>query len=124
MDKKKILLVEDIYFNQVLIESMLVEWGYEVQLASDGAEALELIKSNDFSLIILDLMMPVMDGFMFLEEKNKLGIHAPVVVLSARNDMESIERALKLGALDFITKPFNSSDLENKVRAFLARESA
>lgn len=124
MIKKKILLVEDIYFNQILIESMLVEWGYEVQLANDGADALEYIKKEDYHLIILDLMMPVMDGFRFLEEKNILKIQSPVVVLSARSDMESIDRALKLGAIDFITKPFNSSDLENKVKGIFKRQSA
>ena len=124
MEKKSILLVEDIYFNQILIESMLQEWGYNVVLAGQGAEALECIKKENFSLIILDLMMPVMDGFKFLEEKNNLGNNVPVVVLSARNDMESIEKALKLGAIDFIIKPFNSSDLENKVKAFLEEKRA
>lgn len=124
MEKKSILLVEDIYFNQILIESMLQEWGYNVVLAGQGAEALECIKKDNFSLIILDLMMPVMDGFKFLEEKNNMGNNVPVVVLSARNDMESIEKALKLGAIDFIIKPFNSSDLENKVKAFLEEKRA
>ncbi len=113
----KVLLVEDIYFNQVLIESMLVEWGCAVTIANQGAEALSHMKNESFDLIILDLMMPVMDGFSFLEEKKRLGISIPVVVLSARNDFPSIDRALKLGALDFITKPFNSSDFENKIKA-------
>jgi DNA-binding response OmpR family regulator len=60
-----------------------------------------------------------MDGFRFLEEKNNLGNTTPVIVLSARTDHESINRALKLGVKDYITKPFNSSDFENKIKNFL-----
>lgn len=119
MASNKILLVEDIYFNQILIESLLDEWGYQVIIVDDGAEALDEMIVEKPNLIILDLMMPVMDGFQFLEEKNKLGDETPVVVLSARSDSDSINRALKLGAKDYITKPFSASDLEDKIRIFL-----
>ncbi|HPF93097.1 MAG TPA: response regulator [Tenuifilaceae bacterium] len=121
MASKKILLVEDIYFNQILIESLLVEWGYQVIIVDDGAQALDEMIVEKPDLIILDLMMPVMDGFQFLEEKNKLRDETPVVILSARTDMDSINRALKLGAKDYITKPFNSNDLENKISVFLPK---
>jgi DNA-binding response OmpR family regulator len=121
MASKKILLVEDIYFNQILIESLLVEWGYQVIIVDDGAQALDEMIVEKPDLIILDLMMPVMDGFQFLEEKNKLRDETPVVILSARSDMDSINRALKLGAKDYITKPFNSNDLENKISVFLPK---
>ncbi len=121
MASKKILLVEDIYFNQILIESLLVEWGYQVIIVDDGAQALDEMIVEKPDLIILDLMMPVMDGFQFLEEKNKLRDETPVVILSARSDMESINRALNLGAKDYITKPFNSNDLENKISVFLPK---
>lgn len=119
MAAKKILLVEDIYFNQILIESLLVEWGYSVITGDNGSVALDMMQGENPDLIVLDLMMPVMDGFKFLEAKAELGIKTPVVVLSARSDMESIQRALSLGANDYITKPFNSSDLENKLKVFL-----
>lgn len=121
MASNKILLVEDIYFNQILIESLLDEWGYQVIIVDDGAEALDEMIVEKPDLIILDLMMPVMDGFQFLEAKNKLGDKTPVVVLSARSDSDSINRALKLGAKDYITKPFSASDLENKIRVFLPK---
>jgi DNA-binding response OmpR family regulator len=121
MATKKILLVEDIYFNKILIESLLVEWGYQVIMVDDGAEALDEMIVERPDLIILDLMMPVMDGFKFLEEKNKMGNQTPVIVLSARTDIESINRALKLGAKEYITKPFNSSDFENKVKDYLPK---
>lgn len=121
MASNKILLVEDIYFNQILIESLLIEWGYQVIIVDDGAEALDEMIVEKPNLIILDLMMPVMDGYQFLEAKNKLGDKTPVVVLSARSDLESINKAIKLGAKDFITKPFNSTDLENKIKVFLPK---
>ncbi|MDY0198119.1 MAG: response regulator [Tenuifilaceae bacterium] len=121
MASNKILLVEDIYFNQILIESLLIEWGYQVIIVDDGAEALDEMIVEKPNLIILDLMMPVMDGFQFLEEKNKLGDKTPVVVLSARSDIESINKALKLGAKEYITKPFSTSDLEDKISAFLPK---
>ncbi len=119
METVKILFVEDIYYNQVLVESILSDWGYKVVLAQDGNRALSILESEKFDLIVLDLMLPIMDGFKFLEEKKKLNINTPVIVLSARTDLESIRRALSLGAIDYITKPFNYSDLQNKIRAFI-----
>lgn len=118
----KILLVEDIYFNQVLIQSLLTDWGYDVILAENGSEALAKMQSEKPNLIVLDLMLPIMDGFKFLEEKRNIGINTPVIVLSARNDMESINKAISLGAVDYITKPFNSNDLSNKLEAFLQKD--
>jgi CheY-like chemotaxis protein len=118
----KILLVEDIYFNQVLIQSLLTDWGYDVILAENGSEALAKMQSEKPNLIVLDLMLPIMDGFKFLEEKRNIGINTPVIVLSARNDMESINKAISLGAVDYITKPFNSNDLSNKLEAFLQND--
>jgi DNA-binding response OmpR family regulator len=119
MASKKVLLVEDIYFNKILIESLLVDWGFQVTTVDNGEKGLEEMIRSKPDLIILDLMMPVMDGFKFLEEKNNMGNKTPVIVLSARTDHESINRALKLGVKDYITKPFNSSDLENKIKDFL-----
>ena len=119
MTSKRILLVEDIYFNQMLIESLLIEWGHEVAIDDNGSLALKRLETEEFDLIILDLMMPIMDGFKFLETKGKSNNKIPVLVLSARSDMESIKKALELGAVDYVTKPFNASDLENKVKVLL-----
>jgi two-component system response regulator MprA len=120
MTAKKILLVEDVYYNQVLIESLIISWGFEVDIVKDGVQALKALELEKPDLIILDLMMPVMDGFKFLEEKKRTGDTTTVLVVSARKDLESIQRALLLGANDYITKPFNTFDLENKVRILLA----
>lgn len=119
MPTYRILLVEDIYFNQILMESLLADWGYAVVIAHNGAEGLEAIEKETFDLIILDLMMPVMDGFEFLKKKNKKKNTSPVLIVSARHDLDSIEQALSFGANDYITKPFNSIDLENKIKSLL-----
>lgn len=119
MESKHILLVEDVYYNQVLIESLLIDWGYTVTMASNGLEAMGIIEKQEFELIVLDIMMPVMDGFTFLEEMSKKKIEMPVIVLSARNDMKSIQKALELGAIDYVAKPFSSFDLRNKISLYL-----
>jgi CheY-like chemotaxis protein len=119
MATKHILLVEDVYYNQVLIESLLIDWGYTVSIVKNGEEALCSLKDEVFDLIVLDIMMPVMDGFTFLEEMSKAKIDLPVVILSARNDMKSIQKALELGAKDYVAKPFNSYDLRNKIALYL-----
>ncbi len=119
MSTNKVLLIEDIYFNQILMESLLSDWGYVATIAHNGAEGIMAIEKENFDLIVLDLMMPVMDGFEFLKRKKDKKDKTPVLIVSARHDMESIERALSFGATDYITKPFNSIDLENKIKSIL-----
>jgi len=111
-------LVEDAHINQLLAQSLLVEAGYSVSIAGDGRQAMDAIASSKPDLLILDLMMPIMDGFTFLERiRNRLDI--PILVVSARSDIDSIEKAIELGAADYLIKPFNSSDLLNKVERLL-----
>lgn len=119
MQTNRILLVEDIYFNQILMESLLADWGYSVKIVHNGAEGIEAIEKETFDLIILDLMMPVMDGFDFLKGKKEIKNTSLVLIVSARHDIESIERALSLGASDYMTKPFNSIDFENKIKLLI-----
>lgn len=120
----RILLIDDIQFNQILIHSLLSDWGFEVITASNGAEGLNTFRKDpNFDLIILDLMMPVMNGFDFLAQFRKENSGIPILIVSARHDAESITKALKLGANDYLTKPFNTSDLHNKVVNLLKTES-
>ncbi len=119
MNKCKILLVEDIYINQLMVETFLVDSGFEVKIVDDGEMALEAIKQEIPDLIILDLMMPVMDGFTLLEHlKGKYTL--PIIVVSARSDFDSIEKAIQMGAADYLIKPFNPTDLINKVERLCA----
>lgn len=118
MDTKKILLVEDSRIIQLLIQTVLSDYGCEVESVNDGEEALGALSKHKPDLLILDIMMPVMDGFTLLEKIDKpLGF--PVLVVSARADYNSIGKALELGASDYLIKPFNSTDLINKVDRLL-----
>lgn len=119
--KGNVLLVEDIYINQLVVESFLVEAGFTVKVVNDGEEAIESLNSSTPDIIILDLMMPVMDGFSFLAEI-KGRTNFPILVVSARSDYESIEKAIELGASDYLIKPFNSKDLINKVERLCIKE--
>lgn len=118
--KLKILVVEDSEFNSVLAESQLSVWGYLPKIVTGAMEALNLIKSENFDLILLDLMMPNMDGYEFLEHKKKLQNSIPVIVISSVAEKESIDRAKSLGAIDYITKPYSSVALKMKIAEYLS----
>ncbi|MBE5957943.1 MAG: EAL domain-containing protein [Lachnospiraceae bacterium] len=106
--KKNILIVDDEIINREIIGNFL-QSKYEITYASNGNEALELLdnKKNKFSLILLDLFMPVMDGFELLEIMNESGLvkSIPVIVMTADKSAET--KCIKLGSIDFITKPFD-----------------
>ena len=96
--------------------------GYEVTTAMDGEEALEIIKSNDdFDIILLDVMLPKMNGFDVLRESQAIGIDTPVLMLTARGEQESVLKGFGLGANDYVTKPFSAEELAARVRAILQR---
>lgn len=118
METKRVLIVEDSYSIQLLIETILADYGYTLAIASNGEQALKEIESQKPDLLILDIMMPVMDGFLLLEKIRK-PLEYPILVVSAKSDHASIERAMQLGATDYIIKPFNTSNLINKVKALL-----
>ncbi len=120
MDKRKILLVDD---NKEIIYTLskLLEFeGYEVEKAYDGMEALEIIKDNSIDLILLDVMMPRMNGLtamMKIREHKKI----PIIILSAKTEESDKVSGLIMGADDYITKPFNTAELMARVQAQLRR---
>lgn len=119
--KKKILVVEDVYFNQILIEAHLSDWGFTTILTSNTAEAIEAIISERPNIVILDLMLPGTDGFHFLKEMRSMNNHIPVIVLSAKTDKETLKKANEFGVADYITKPYDSIDLKNKLNYHLSQ---
>lgn len=123
MESKKILLVEDSHIIQLLIQTVLLDYGCEIKFASDGQQALMAIEEEKPDLLILDIMMPIMDGYSLLE-KLKQPFEFPILVVSARADYDSIGRAMHLGAHDYLIKPFNSSNLINKVEQLLSLYSS
>ncbi|MFP4555824.1 MAG: response regulator [Bacteroidales bacterium] len=120
--KQKILVVEDVYFNQVLIETLLTDWGYTAILASNTSEALEALKNEMPDIIILDLMLPGTDGFHFLKEKSSMNNTTPVIVVSAKTDTNTFIKAKEYGVAEYITKPYNSIDLKNKLNNYLNQQ--
>ena len=109
---KKILVVED---DQSLLEleKSILEDQYAVDIAENGEEALEKVKVNKPDLIVLDLMMPVMDGYQFCEElkKDRELEKIPIVIVTAKNKREDMEEGYLYGAQAYIFKPFTAKDL-------------
>jgi DNA-binding response OmpR family regulator len=115
-----ILIVDDEYLYQQLLRINLQREGYNVSAASDGLEALELLGKKEFSLIILDIMMPRLDGITTCERIRQFS-NTPIIVLTARGDERDRVRGLNAGADDYVVKPFSADELLARVRAVLRR---
>lgn len=118
--KKNILIVDDDKDISELIAVYLKTEDYYVEKASNGLEALQLIKENTYDLIILDIMMPQMDGLETLIHIRK-DFNMPIIFLTAKNQEIDLIRGLSLGADDYISKPFSSMELIARVKAQLRR---
>lgn len=114
----KILVVDDNANNIKVLANLLSENGYDVDYAMNGSEAIQLVASEDFDLILLDIMMPGMDGFEVCKriKKDKKKREIPIIFLTAKTDTESIEKAFNYGGLDYVNKPFKSSELLARVK--------
>ncbi len=119
-----ILVVEDNADLAFGLRNNLEIEGYEVEVESNGRHGLDKARSNPPSLIILDLMLPGLDGFRFLRELRESGSNIPVLVLTARGEEADKVRGLKLGADDYVTKPFGVMELLARVEALLRRGAA
>ena len=117
---RKILVVDDTRNIQLLISDFLGSQDYEVLLASDGVEALEIVRANPIDLILLDIMMPNMDGYQFIVHLRKES-DVPVIMITAKQQEADIIRGFDLGADDYITKPFRLRELLVRMRAVMRR---
>jgi len=119
--KKKILIVDDNPRNIQIVGNILMKEDVNIAYATEGAKALELTKTNNFDLILLDIMMPGMDGFSVCEQLRlqKATADVPIIFLTAKTDAESIIKGFKTGANDYLTKPFNSAELTARVKTHL-----
>jgi len=112
---EKILVVDDEVNMQMVLKAMLQRDGYEVLTASDGVEALAVVKGNQPAAIITDLKMPRLDGMGLLEKIQDGYPDIPVIMITAHGTVSTAVEALKKGALDYITKPFDQDDLKNVI---------
>lgn len=119
---RKILVVDDTRNVQLLINDFLSSQDFEVFLASDGEEALEIVRNNSIDLILLDIMMPNMDGYQFISHLRKES-NLPVIMITAKQQEADIIRGFDLGADDYITKPFKLRELLVRMRAVMRRAS-
>lgn len=117
---KTIMVVDDEQRLVSLVESYLIQQGYNVVSANNGVEALQVARREKPDLIILDIMMPKMDGYEFMREHRK-ETDTPIVLLTARVEDDERVIGLELGADDYITKPFRPRELVARVRAVLRR---
>jgi sigma-B regulation protein RsbU (phosphoserine phosphatase) len=124
MANQKILIVDDEPFNIDYLEQELEELNYVTFTASNGLEALDKISELSPDLVLLDIMMPVMDGFEVLKRlKDNPGTHdIPVIIISANNDLKGVVKGIELGAEDYLPKPFEPTLLHARISACLVKK--
>jgi len=120
-EKPEILIVDDISENLQLLSSLLFGRNFNISIATNGKQALEIAQLKPFDLILLGISMPEMDGFevcqiLKKDEKNK---DIPIIFLTARTDIESVTKGFQLGGQDYVTKPFNPQELLARVNTHI-----
>jgi len=119
-----ILIVDDDMLNRVILSTNLKEQGYDSQMAENGQQALEMLHAQPFDLVLLDIIMPEMDGYQVLErmkaDANLRDI--PVIVISALDEMDSVVRCIAMGAEDYLPKPFDPLLLKARTGACMEKK--
>lgn len=119
-NNRKILVVDDSETNVFLLQKLLEEEGFDINYAYSGKEALKLLKSETYFLVLMDIMMPGIDGFDILKklkETDELK-STPIIMVTARDDTESQDKALQMGASDYLTKPLNLQKLKDIIKKY------
>ncbi len=117
----KVLLAEDNKINQVVAGKFLSKWGVEMDIAENGEEALKMVQAKEYNLVLMDLQMPVLDGFEATKMIRNLGgkySTLPIIALTASAVLEIHEEAMSAGMDDFVTKPFDPKLLNSKIHAY------
>lgn len=124
MKSIKLLLVEDDDALRFIVKDNLERNSYQVDTAENGEQALKLYKENVYNLVILDVMLPKIDGFKVAEQIRKSDEQIPIIFLTARSMTEDKIAGLTIGGDDYITKPFNLEELLLKIKIFLKRSNS
>ncbi|MEL6537345.1 MAG: response regulator [Bacteroidota bacterium] len=112
----RILLVEDNHVNITMAKKFLKKWGLEVDVAMNGQEALDMVDITPYDVILMDLQMPVMDGYTATQEIRKFARELPIIALTASALADVRDKVFSSGMNDFVTKPFNPNELYRKIR--------
>lgn len=112
-----VLIIDDVDTNVLLLKLLISKAGYKILTATNGQEAIKLVEENNPDLILLDIMMPIMDGHEVAKKLKEMPDKAniPIIFLSALSSTEDIVKGFKLGAADYITKPFNKEELLTRI---------
>lgn len=123
---KKILVVDDDLNIQEMLNSGLSRYGYAVQVSSSAIDALSMIEKTKFDLLIIDVMMPDIDGITLCKTIRNMDQSAdiPVIILTALSDAETMNDALLFGAVDYVVKPFDMRSLKEKINSALHKSQA
>jgi DNA-binding response OmpR family regulator len=122
----RILIVDDSPFNVDLLEQELEDLGYATLTASNGQEAVDLVHAEKPDLVLLDVMMPIMDGFeacRLLKEDEATRL-TPIIIMTALDRLEDRIKGIEAGADDFLTKPYNEQELIARIRTALRMKAA
>jgi two-component system alkaline phosphatase synthesis response regulator PhoP len=124
MNHARILLVEDEMNLRRTVSDLLKSDGYNVESSGDGMEAQSMAMSHPYDLIILDVMLPSRNGFDICRHLRKNGVNTPILMLTARSELNNKVQGLKAGGDDYLTKPFETPELQARVEALLRRSAA
>jgi len=118
-----LLVVDDNEMNRDMLSRRLERQGYRVTVAVDGRQALEFLRREEFNLVLLDIMLPVMNGYQVLEQlkADQSLSNIPVIITTALDEADGKARCMELGADDYLTKPFNPVTLKSRISACLER---
>ena len=121
--RQRVFLVEDELALARALSDMLAGNGYDVESCADGQEALNSAKDRSYDLIVLDVMLPSLDGFEIAARLRRSGTDTPILMLTARDELSDKVMGLKSGADDYLTKPFEAEELLARIEALLRRAS-
>jgi signal transduction histidine kinase len=124
LDAMKVLLVEDNLINIKVAERILQQWNVEVDIAENGLIALEKFKRNTYNAVLMDLSMPVMDGYEAIAKIRLVDTKIPIIALTASTSYLNLDKALQVGANTYVTKPFIPIELNYKLALFLTAETS
>jgi hypothetical protein len=122
IENVKVLVVEDVPLNQLLIKLILIDFGFEIEMAENGKIAIEKLNENKYDIILMDLQMPEMDGFETTEYIRKvMNLQVPIIALTADVTTVDSEKCLAFGMNDYISKPIDEKLLYSKIKKSLEK---
>lgn len=120
---KHILVIDDEPDISWVFQQFLEDEGYKVSTANSGEEAIDIVKKGNIDLIIMDVMLPGIDGLETYRQIKKMGLNLPVIMITGYGSMTKAMEAVELGAVDYITKPFKDEYVTNLIKVALSKKS-